>query len=100
MKLAIAKIFTEILNEESIELVVTRNGKEHIGNLFFAPIDEKVVEEIKTIEIDDATPAKEVIETAFELINEFDEIKKFKDTLKSMFHWGYMNGVVDEYITL
>lgn len=95
MKIQIAKVYNEILEETSNELIIENNDKVHIGALFFEiDDDEKVLEVIE--EIETTGTAKDFIITAYNLMKKYDLLKD--GTLKTMAHWQYINGVTNEML--
>lgn len=90
-----AKVYDEILAETTEELVTIKDGKIHIGKLFFEPITEVVTEVIEEMT---AETDEEIVDTAFYLCWRHNSIAKDGKTHSTMKHWAYMNGVVNKYL--
>ena len=98
MKIKIAKVHSEILEETKIKPVAEKNGQLFIGHLFFKDdecCDEKVVEVLEEVEIADDSSNVEIAK-ALQPLNEKYEMDG-KDTFQTNAHWAWMNGLAESY---
>ena len=93
MKIKIAKIYSEILEETKIKPVAEKNGKLYRGHLFFEPVAEKVEKVLDEIEIPDSSSNVEIAK-ALQPLNEKYGMNG-KDTFKTNAHWAWMNGLAE-----
>lgn len=92
----IQDVYNSILDETKPQLVVVKGAydKCFVGPLFFEIDAFECLkgDAHKYVVIEEPTGADIVI-AAYELLKEFDMLNK--DTLKTMAHWQYMNGVTN-----
>lgn len=98
MRILMAEVYNEILEETSVKLVTERNGKQFFGKLFFEPVAEKIQKELKVVELPETADSKLVVDTAYGLITEYGQLDKDGKTYSTMANWAYMNNVIPEYI--
>ena len=93
MKIQIAKVYSEILEETKIKPVVEKNGQRFIGQLFFKGVSEKILEVLDEIEIPDSSSNVEIAK-ALQPLNAKHGMDG-KDTFGTNAHWAWVNGVAD-----
>lgn len=98
MRILMAEVYDEILEETSVKLVAERNCKQFFGKLFFEPVAEKIQKELKVVKLPETADSKLVVDTAYGLITEFGQLAKDGKTYSTMAHWVYMNNLISEYI--
>lgn len=92
----IADVYCEILEESKKKLVIVKNHKTYVGALFFEKDPwEKVKKVYDRVDIDGT--AVDILVEAYELLKAHGMLTK--DTLQTMAHWQYVNGLTDEMIT-
>lgn len=98
MKIMIADVKSNILDEVTKQLVVFRNNKMYFGALFWEPIDETIVNVIETRELNNDATTLTILSTAYKLVEKHNMLAKDGKTYSTMCHWAYINGLVDDYI--
>lgn len=96
MKIKIAKIYSEILEETKIKPVAEKNGQLFIGHLFFKKeecCDEVITEVLDEIEIPDSSSNVEIAK-ALQPLNEKYGMNG-KDTFQTNAHWAWVNGLAE-----
>ena len=92
----IANVYDAILEETTKEIVIVKDRKTYIGALFFKKDETQLVK--KVIErIDFEGNAQGAMVTAYNLMKKHGMAKR--DTLKTMMHWQFINGMTDEMST-
>lgn len=89
----IAKVYNTLLEEESTQLIVEKDGKVYEGALFFEldPYDE-ITEILEQREVTGAEWG--IIYEAYKLMEKHGLTKK--STLKTMLHWQWINGLTEK----
>ncbi len=98
-KLVVVKAYNNILEEESISIILNKNNQEYEASGLFDKWNylnewENIVT-LKELELDDKINAKELVNKIIELKKEFD-LRVYETTFKSLMYWQYIKGVTDE----
>lgn len=98
-KLVVVKAYNNILEEESVNIILNKNNYEYeASGLFDKWNDLKEWENITTLkelELDDKINANKLVNKVIELKKEFN-LKVYETTFGTLMHWQYINGVTDE----
>lgn len=97
MKIKIAKVWSEILEEEKLTVVAEKNGRFFFGKLFFEPVDESVREVLEEVEIPDSSSNVEVAKACYPLYEKYGLLAKDGSAFSCTAHWAYMNGLAATY---
>ncbi len=97
MKIKIAKVWSEILEEEKLTVVAEKRGRQFFGKLFFEPVDESVREVLEEVEIPDSASNVEVAKACYPLYEKYGLLAKDESTFSCTAHWAYMNGLAATY---
>lgn len=96
MKLQIAKVYDEILNETKIEPVAEKHGKLFLGKLFFEPVCEVVKEVLEEVEIADDSTNIEIAKTFFPLYEKYNLLAQDGTSFSCCAHWAWNNGLAEK----
>ena len=94
MKIQIANVRDGILQENKLKPVVMKNGKIFMGQLFFEPVCEEVVQVLDEIEIPDSSSNVEIAKALQPLNAKY--AMDGKDTFGTNAHWAWMNGLAEK----
>lgn len=98
-KLVVVKAHNNILEEESIQIILYKNNNEYeASGLFFKWNDLNEWDDIvtlKELELTDEINAEELINKIIELKKEFN-LEVYDTTFKTLMHWQYITGVTNQ----
>lgn len=97
MKIKIAKVWSEILEEEKLTVVAEKKGRFFFGQLFFGQVDESVREVLEEVEIPDSSSNVEIAKACYPLYEKYGLLAKDGSTFSCTAHWAYMNGLAATY---
>ena len=96
MKIKIANVYREILEDYQIMPVVEKKGKLFFGHLFDEQIDEQIVEVLDEVEISDTASNVEIAKALFPLNKKHNLLASDEQTYSCNAHWAWVNGLAEK----
>ena len=94
----VAEVYSNILEESKLELVVIRGTETFVGGLFFKQDEDDEIREVVD-EVDVDGTVEEIIDMCFYLRWRNDILhNRDGKCMSSMRHWQFMNGFSDEIL--